>query len=117
MNWYLGVLKQYAVFTGRSRRQEYWMFFLFNVIIAVVLNVVDRVIGLPGALGILYNLAVLVPGVGVGIRRLHDTDRSGWWILIALIPVIGIIILIVFLAQEGKPGQNQYGTNPKEVIA
>ncbi|MFE9809318.1 DUF805 domain-containing protein [Streptomyces sp. NPDC005227] len=112
MNWYLDVLKKYAVFSGRARRQEYWMFFLFNVIIAIVLAIVGKVIGTT-LLSVIYSLAVLLPGLGVAVRRLHDTDRSGWWILIALIPIVGTIILIVFLASEGKQQPNEYGPNPK----
>ncbi|MCZ0989251.1 DUF805 domain-containing protein [Streptomyces diastatochromogenes] len=112
MHWYVDVLKKYAVFSGRARRQEYWMFFLFNLIISIVLTVVDRAIG-SNVLSLIYTLAVLLPGLGVAVRRLHDTGRSGWWILIALIPLVGSIILIVFLATEGKSEPNQYGPNPK----
>ena len=114
MEWYLGVLKQYAVFTGRSRRQEFWMFVLFNFIVAVVLGIVEGVIGSGGVLGSLYSLAVLLPSIGVGIRRLHDTGRTGWWLLIGLIPLIGTIVLIVFTVQDSQPGANEYGPNPKE---
>ncbi|MFJ9814760.1 DUF805 domain-containing protein [Streptomyces sp. NPDC101151] len=112
MHWYVDVLKKYAVFSGRARRQEYWMFFLFNLIISIVLTVVDRAIG-SNVLSLIYSLAVLLPGLGVAVRRLHDTGRSGWWMLIALIPLVGVIILIVFLATEGKAEENQYGANPK----
>ena len=112
MHWYVDVLKKYAVFSGRARRQEYWMFFLFNLIVSIVLSIVDRAIG-SNVISLLYTLAVLLPGLGVAVRRLHDTGRSGWWILIALIPLVGTIILIVFLASEGKAEENQYGTNPK----
>lgn len=117
MNWYLKVLKQYAVFSGRARRTEYWMFFLFNLIIVFVLGFVEALVGGPGVIGTLYSLAVLIPSIAVSVRRLHDTDRSGWWLLIALIPLIGTIVLLVFMVQDGKPGQNQYGANPKEVTA
>ncbi|MFI9650636.1 DUF805 domain-containing protein [Streptomyces sp. NPDC052040] len=112
MNWYVDVLKKYVVFNGRARRQEYWMFALFNLIITIVLTVIDAVAGtaIPGAL---YSLAVLLPALGVTFRRLHDTGKSGWWILISLIPLVGWIILIVFLATEGTPEPNKYGTNPK----
>ena len=118
MNWYLEVLKKYAVFSGRARRKEYWYFVLFNIIIAVVLAVIDRVIGTShgggaGLLGSLYSLAVLLPGIAVTVRRLHDTDRSGWWLLIGLIPVIGAIVLFVFVVGDSTPGENQYGPNPK----
>ncbi|MEU9385693.1 DUF805 domain-containing protein [Streptomyces sp. NPDC048279] len=112
MNWYLDVLKKYAVFSGRARRQEYWMFFLFNAIISIVLLVVGRVIGF-AALGLIYDLAVFLPGLGVAVRRLHDTGRSGWAVLVGIIPLVGWIILLVWLASEGKPEQNQYGDNPK----
>ena len=114
MNWYLAVLKKYAVFNGRAQRKEYWLFFLFNIIIAFVLGFIDGLIGSQGVLGLLYSLAVLIPSIAVSIRRLHDTERSGWWLLIGLIPLIGAIVLLVFMVQDSKPGQNQYGANPKE---
>ncbi|MCB1044125.1 MAG: DUF805 domain-containing protein [Acidobacteria bacterium] len=113
MNWYLDVIKKYAVFTGRARRKEYWMFVLFNIIIAFVLGFVEGLVGGPGALAMLYSLAVLIPGIAVGIRRLHDTDRSGWWLLIGLVPIVGGLILLYFMVIDGTPGSNQYGPNPK----
>lgn len=123
MNWYLEVLKKYAVFNGRARRKEYWYFVLFNIIISIVLAIIDSVTGSfsteagMGLLGGIYILAVLIPGIAVSVRRLHDTDRSGWWLLIAVIPLIGAIVLLVFMVQEGKPGENQYGSNPKGATA
>jgi len=113
MNWYIEVLKKYAVFSGRARRKEYWMFVLFNVIISVVLSFVEGLVGSAGVIGILYSLAVLVPGLAVSVRRLHDTGRSGWWVLINLIPLVGLIVFIVFAAQDSQAGENQYGPNPK----
>ena len=113
MNWYLEVLKKYAVFTGRASRTEYWMFFLFNLIIAIVLGAIDAVIGTGGILGAIYALAVLIPAIAVAVRRLHDTGRTGWWVLIALIPVIGAIVLLVFMVMDSQPGANTYGPNPK----
>ena len=106
-NWYVEVLKKYAVFEGRARREEFWMFTLVNFIIAVVLHLISPF------LGGLYNLAVLAPALGVGARRLHDTGRSGWLQLLVLIPLIGIIVLIVFWAQDSQPGANAHGPNPK----
>ena len=117
MNWYFEVLKKYAVFGGRARRKEYWMFFLFNVIIAFVLGLVEGLAGGPGIVGNIYALAVLIPGIAVAMRRLHDTDRSGWWLFIGLIPIVGAIVLLVFLVQDSTPGENQYGANPKEATA
>src|SRR5829696_10017381 len=117
--WYLEVLKKYAVFDGRARRKEYWMFFLINVVISVVLILIDLLIGIfspQGGVGLLqglYSLAVLIPSIAVTVRRLHDTDRSGWWILIALIPFIGGIVLLIFMVLDSQPGVNQYGPNPK----
>ncbi|MFT7560687.1 MAG: uncharacterized membrane protein YhaH (DUF805 family) [Flavobacteriales bacterium] len=113
MEWYTGVLKQYTGFSGRAHRTEYWMFVLINLIVSIVLNVIDGVIGLGGILGLVYALAVLLPSIAVGIRRLHDTGRSGWWLLIALIPLIGAIVLIVFLVQDSAEGDNEHGPNPK----
>lgn len=113
MNWYLDVLKKYAVFNGRARRQEYWMFALFNIIALIIVAVVDFAIGTYPLLYAVYALAVFLPGLGVLVRRLHDTGRSGWWFLIILIPLVGAIILIVFLATEGNQTDNEYGPNPK----
>ncbi len=120
MNYYLAVLKKYAVFSGRAQRAEYWYFVLFNLIIQIALTVVVGVLGEAvatiGSIALLiYGLAILLPAIGVTIRRLHDTNRSGWWLLIAFIPLIGIIVLIVFLATDSIVGENQYGKNPKEV--
>jgi uncharacterized membrane protein YhaH (DUF805 family) len=117
MNWYLEGLKKYAVFSGRSRRKAYWMFTLFNVIIAIALGIIEVLVGGPGVLGILYSLAVLIPGIAVSVRRLHDTNRSGWWLLIGLVPLIGPIVLLVFVVQDSQAGANQYGPNPKVAIA
>ena len=114
MNWYIDVLKKYAVFEGRARRKEYWMFVLFNVIIGFVLGFVEGLIGLPKVLSGLYSLAVLVPGIAVTIRRLHDIGKVGWFALVALIPVIGGIWLLILCCQDGQPGSNQYGANPKQ---
>jgi uncharacterized membrane protein YhaH (DUF805 family) len=119
MNWYLEVLKKYAVFDGRARRSEYWYFVLFNVIAAVILALFDGVIRKMtgfGLLGTLYSLAVLLPGIGVSIRRLHDTNRSGWWLLLALVPLVGLV-LIWFFAQDSDSASNHYGTNPKMSVA
>jgi uncharacterized membrane protein YhaH (DUF805 family) len=123
MHWYLEVLKKYADFNGRAMRKEYWYFALFNIIVSIALAVIDGITGSfsaeagMGLLGGLYILGVLIPGIAVSVRRLHDTDRNGWWLLIALIPVIGAIVLLVFMVQDGKPGENQYGSNPKAAIA
>lgn len=121
MNWYIKALKNYAVFSGRAGRKEYWYFLLFHFIILIVLAFIDVQIGWfdaqrsIGVLAFLYSLAVLLPALGVTIRRLHDTNRSGWWIFISLIPLIGGIILLVFMALAGTPGSNQYGANPADV--
>jgi uncharacterized membrane protein YhaH (DUF805 family) len=109
----LAVLKNYAGFSGRARRTEYWMFFLFNLIITLVLDAIGMAIKQGSLLGGIYGLAVLIPGIAVAVRRLHDTGRSGWWLFIGLIPIVGTIVLIVFMATEGQPGDNEYGPNPK----
>ena len=110
MAWYLDVLKNYAMFDGRAGREEFWQFTLINIIISI---------GLYATLSDLwavYTVAVLVPSIAVSVRRLHDIDRSGWWFLIAIVPVIYIVLLFMMLL-DGKPGTNQYGFNPKDVIA
>jgi uncharacterized membrane protein YhaH (DUF805 family) len=117
MNWYLTVLKKYAVFNGRARRKEYWYFILFSIIVSVILSILDAILlsmGAPGVTSVLYSLAVILPSLGVMIRRLHDTGRSGWWVLINIIPIIGFIIFLVFAVQDSQPEANQYGENPKE---
>jgi uncharacterized membrane protein YhaH (DUF805 family) len=119
MNWYLQALKKYADFSGRARRKEYWFFVLFNIIISVVLTVCDVFMGTYSAaanIGILtaiYTLAVLIPGIAVSVRRLHDTGRSGWWLLIVLVPLIGALVLLIFMFIDSQPGQNAYGPSPK----
>lgn len=114
MNYYLAVLKKYAVFSGRARRAEYWYFFLFNIIISVALIIITAVIGdVFSILGLLYSLALLIPGLAVSVRRLHDVGKSGWMVLIGLIPLIGAIWLLVLMATDSNPGVNKYGPNPK----
>jgi uncharacterized membrane protein YhaH (DUF805 family) len=120
MNWFIEVVKKYAVFTGRARRKEYWFYVLFYLIFALIIGIVDAMIfgvdpGLStGPLGTIYVLALLIPSLAVGVRRLHDTSRSGWWMLLLLLPVIGPIILLVFFVLDSTPGTNAYGPNPKE---
>ncbi|HHW36843.1 MAG TPA: DUF805 domain-containing protein [Bacillales bacterium] len=113
MEWYLKVIKNYAVIQGRARRKEYWMFTLFNGIIIFVLAIIEFIIGLKDILTGLYVFAVFLPSLAVNIRRLHDTGRSGWWFLISLIPLIGPIVLLVFTCLDGQPNDNEYGENPK----
>ncbi len=113
MSWYLGVLKKYAQFSGRARRKEYWFFALFNFIVAIILGLIAVAIH-TRVLSYLYSLAVLIPSLAVAIRRLHDTGRNGWWILIGLIPFVGDIILLVLFCFDSEPGENKYGSNPKK---
>jgi uncharacterized membrane protein YhaH (DUF805 family) len=122
MEWYTMVWQKYAQFDGRSRRKEYWMFTLFNIVVCCVLYAGllaaffagQRMVGiLIACLYVAYALAVLVPGIAVSIRRLHDTNKSGWWILISLVPLVGGIILLVLMCIEGDPGPNLYGPSPK----
>ena len=116
MNYYLGVLKKYAVFSGRAQRAEFWYFTLFNALIGVAINFIDILvitISIPLGLSILYMLAVFIPGIAVSVRRLHDTNKSGWYLLIGLIPIIGSIVLIIFFIIDSDPTENQYGPNPK----
>jgi uncharacterized membrane protein YhaH (DUF805 family) len=123
MNWYLGVLKKYGEFSGRARRKEYRLFSLFNLIIIVVLGFIDGAAGLGpprklfGPLVALYILAVLLPSIAVAVRRLHDTNHSGRWLFIGLIPLIGPIVLLSFMVRDSQKGQNPYGSNPKEATA
>lgn len=120
MNWYLKVLKQYADFSGRARRTEYWMFVLFNFIFGLVAIALDNVLGIAinnigyGPIYGIYTLAVLIPGLAVSVRRLHDVGKSGLMLLIILIPLIGVIWLLILSLTDSQPGTNQWGSNPKE---
>jgi len=119
MDWYLMALKKYAEFQGRSQRKECWMFTLFNFLAMVLLGAVGALLGGGGEGGLgdvlqgLYGLGVLVPGIAVTVRRLHDIGKSGWWGLVALIPLIGSLILIYFAVKDSQPETNEYGPNPK----
>ncbi len=115
MNWYLKVLKQYADFNGRARRKEYWMFFLINMIISYALAFFPLLIDLPelAIVSTLYSLALFLPSIAVGVRRLHDVGKSGWFFLIVLIPLIGAIWLLVLFCTDGDQGPNKWGVNPK----
>ena len=124
MNYYLMVLKKYAVFDGRAQRAEYWYFVLFNTIISILLSILGKAIGVfnmtigtvgneINILSIIYSLAVLVPGLAVAVRRLHDVGKSGWMVLINLIPLIGQIWILVLMIKDSTPGENEYGSNPK----
>ena len=113
MKYFLYCLKHYVDFNGRARRAEFWYFVLFNFIIALVVGGVGRVIGFD-QLGSLYSLLVLLPALAVSVRRLQDTGKSGWFVLLGLIPLVGALILIYFYVQDSQPGENQYGANPKD---
>lgn len=119
MNWYLKAIRQYADFSGRARRKEYWMFALFNFIFLLIAVMLDMALGLgygdgPGVLYLLYLLFMIIPSLSVGVRRLHDTGKSGWFMLIGFIPAVGGIILFIFYVMEGNSGPNEYGDDPKE---
>lgn len=119
MNWYLKCLRQYADFSGRARRKEYWMFVLFNIIFAFILGVMDGIIGWVsteiglGVLGGIYSLGIFIPGLAVCVRRLHDIGKSGWSYLFILIPIVGCIMVLVWFCREGENDRNEWGPNPK----
>lgn len=112
MDWYLKVLKNYVGFSGRARRKEYWMFTLFHLLVLIGLVIIDSLTGTFdaasgwGLLSGIYTLAVLIPGIAVSVRRLHDRDKSGWWLLLLLIPLIGAIVIVVWTVMEGESGDN-----------
>ena len=123
MNYYFKVLRQYVDFKGRARRSEYWYFSLFSVLISIVLGIIDIFVlgadpfaGESGMLGNLYSLAVLLPSLGVLVRRLHDVGKSGWFFLIVFIPLIGFIWLLILLFRNSQQGENKWGPSPKEVL-
>lgn len=122
MNWYIEGFKRYFDFVGRSRRKEYWYFSLISLLVSLILGFSDIFVGIyneeygVGLLGSIYGLAALIPSFSVTFRRLHDIGRSAWWILILLIPLIGWIIFIIFMAQDSKE-ENKYGISPKLAAA
>ena len=119
MNWYLSALKKYVDFEGRARRKEYWFFVLFYSIFVVLAMLLDIALGTfsveleIGLLSGCFSLAMLIPGLAVTVRRLHDTDRRGWWLLISLIPIVGPIWLLVLMVLDGHTGENRFGADPK----
>ena len=121
MNWYLQVLRNYAKFDGRARRTEYWMFILINIVVSFLLTIIDVLLfgialGGIGILSTIYALGIFIPSLAVIVRRLHDTGKSGMYIFLAFIPIIGVIILLVFMITEGERGSNKYGPDPKEDV-
>ena len=113
MDWYVKMLKEkYADFNGRERRKEFWMFYLVNFVIIVLLISIEQLFHRDGFAAGIFAVGIAVPFYAALVRRLHDTDRSGWWFFLGAIPIIGIF-LIVILASDGTPGQNQYGPDPK----
>lgn len=111
LSWYTSVIKKYAVFQGRSGRKEYWLFSLINISILCCLAALEHYLSIPG-LSFIYLLAVLLPVIGVTIRRLHDINRRGYWMLITAIPLIGSIIFFIFMLLESTPGENRFGAIP-----
>jgi uncharacterized membrane protein YhaH (DUF805 family) len=107
------VTEHYVDFQGRARRAQYWYYMLVYVVIFIVLAIIQQVIGMRGLLTGLLGLALLLPSLGLAFRRIHDTDRSAWWLLIGLIPIIGALVLIYFFIQPGTSGSNTYGADPK----
>ncbi|MCC2547391.1 DUF805 domain-containing protein [Hymenobacter sp. BT175] len=120
MDYFLHALRNYANFNGRARRKEYWMFTLFNIVFSIAVAIADQVLNLGsesfgyGILSIIYSLAMIIPGLAVAVRRLHDVNKSGWFLFIALIPIIGGIWLLILFCTEGTHGSNQYGEDPKQ---
>lgn len=107
--------RKYAVFEGRARRSEYWWFFLFSILMQGATGLIDAAVLGSDDIGLvngLYNLAVFLPSLAVSVRRLHDIERSGWWLLVSLVPVVGVILLIVWFTQPGRGGANRYGPDP-----
>ena len=120
LDWMTMALKRYSDFSGRSRRMEFWMFVVLNIIVNVIASVVDSILGMSGMVAGLYGpltllamLVLLIPGIAVSIRRLHDQDKSGWFVLLAFIPILGGLVLLVFMFLEGTKGGNKFGPDPK----
>ena len=115
MKEYIDVLKKWKDFDGRARRREYWMFVLFMAIFAIVVGIIDGILGTVCVFVGLYYLAMLLPMIAVSVRRMHDIGKSGWWLFITFVPVIGSLWYLFLTIQDGQSGSNQYGENPKGV--
>lgn len=115
MDYYLGCWQKFATFQGRARRREYWFFILFNAIISIALAITDISLGgdSMGLLSGLYSLLIFLPSLAVTVRRLHDIDRSGWWLLLYVVPVVGVLVILVFTVLDGTQGNNEFGPDPK----
>jgi uncharacterized membrane protein YhaH (DUF805 family) len=113
-------LQKYVVFSGRARRSEYWWWVLFIVLASLAFGLIDSVLfnagdgGTGGPIGLVFSLATLLPSIAVGVRRLHDIDRTGWWMLIGFVPIIGFFVLLYFFVQKGTAGPNRFGADPVE---
>lgn len=114
MHWYLDVIKNYVGFSGRATRTEYWMFVLVNFIVSLIAMLIDYVLGSWRIIYYLYTLAIFLPSLAVLVRRLHDIGRTGWWMLIVLVPLLGWIVLIIYACTDSQDRENAYGPNPKE---
>lgn len=102
---------KFATFEGRAARSEYWYFILFMMLTSVVLGMVDAITGI-GVLSMIFSLVTLIPSLAVSARRLHDTDRSGWWYLLIFVPIVGVIVLLIWFAAKGTSGDNRFGADP-----
>jgi len=124
MSYFLDALAKYAVFTGRSRRSQYWFFVLFTFLIGVALFAagmyVAKITGGPPTLAEylldFFSLLIFLPSLAVSVRRLHDIGMNGWWVLLNLVPLVGLVLLVLF-CQDSQAGNNRYGPNPKELTA
>lgn len=121
MEWYIKAIKQYADFEGRARRTEYWMFFLINLIFSLIASLTDIAMGTfsaeagIGTFGTIYSAFILIPNIAVMVRRLHDTGKSAWMLLVLVIPFLGVFYLVYLLTIDSEPGTNRFGPNPKDI--
>lgn len=113
--WYIDMWKNATNFDGRSRRKAYWMVVLVNFVISFILATLSVFFWIFDVITTIYCIALILPGISLGIRRLHDIGKSGWWLLIGFVPIIGAVVLLIFYCMDSVPGENEYGPNPKEV--
>lgn len=122
MDWFIYALRRYNDFNGRSRRREYWLYVLFYILLAIGAHFLDSLFGFAdvgevyGPIYTLFVIIMVLPSIAVAVRRLHDIGKSGWWIFVGFVPVIGFIWLLIYFVREGTIGPNQYGPDPKEQL-
>jgi uncharacterized membrane protein YhaH (DUF805 family) len=116
IDYYIGAFRKYADFSGRATRSEYWWFYLVTIAVSILISILESILNIPfGLISVIYGLVSVIPTLALLVRRLHDTGKSGWFLLILVIPFLGIILFVISIFTDSTPGANKYGPNPKGI--